>query len=407
MATVTQVTLTCDVCGEAKGVKTWTFGLDGKAYVIDLCRKDGNALGQVAAGYIAKARKVTVRPGQRRHGGRQRSRAASADGGRAQRTKVSGQGRVSGSTREQSRRPGRQAAKASEVKARVAGSRKAAKASRSRPQAAEGGPTPAARAADARQRKGIYVYGILPADIEVAADIPGVGEYPGLLRDVRFDGLAALISEVDLSRRLGSPADLRTYREILDATAAEVPILPLRFGTVLTSEEAVAEELLAARHDEFTAVLDRLEGRVEFQVKGRYVRDAIQDQVMSENKRAARLRDAIQGQDPDAARNARIELDQLIKEAVAAGREGDTRTLRQAMEGVCVASVAREPAHELDAFHVAFLVAVDAEGEVDRIIEDLAREWEGRIAVRLLGPMAAYDFAGTAQEESQETGRRR
>ena len=49
MTTVTQVTLTCDVCGNAKDVKTWTFGLDGKAYEIDLCRKDGNALSRVAA----------------------------------------------------------------------------------------------------------------------------------------------------------------------------------------------------------------------------------------------------------------------------------------------------------------------------------------------------------------------
>ena len=50
-----------------------------------------------------------------------------------------------------------------------------------------------------QQQKGIYVYGILPADIEVAVGIPGVGEHPGLLRDVRCDGLAALISEVDSS----------------------------------------------------------------------------------------------------------------------------------------------------------------------------------------------------------------
>ena len=60
---------------------------------------------------------------------------------------------------------------------------------------------------------------------------------------------------------------------------------------------------------------------------------------------------------------------------------------------------AREPAHELDAVHAAFLVPVDQEPEVERVIEDLAREWEGRIDVQLLGPMAAYDFAGTAQPE--------
>lgn len=375
MATVTQVKLTCDVCGDTNDVETRTFGLDGKAYEIDLCRKDGNALGRVAARYVAKARKGTARQHRRQNGGRPRAGAKTS-------------------------RSGQQAATASGATARAAGSKKAARASRSQPQKAEGSSTTAAKDAGMQQQKGIYVYGILPADIEVAVGIPGVGEHPGLLRDVRCDGLAALISEVDSSGRLGSPADLRTHREILDATAAEVPVLPLRFGTILASEDAVAEDLLAAHHDEFTAALDQLEGRTEFQVKGRYVKDAVLGEVLSQNKQAAGLRDAIQGKDPDAAGNARIELGQLLNQAVKASREEDTRVLRQAMERVCVASIAREPAHELDAVHVAFLVAVDQEPEVERVIEDLAQEWEGRIDVQLLGPTAAYDFARTAQPES-------
>jgi hypothetical protein len=307
MATVTEVNLTCDVCGNTNDVKTRTFGLDGQAYEIDLCRKDGDDLSRVAARYIAKARKVTAKRRRRPQGGRPRAKA---------------------------------------------------KTSRS---------TTAASAAGVPRQKGIYVYGILPADIEVAGDIPGVGEHPGLLRDVRCDGLAALISEVDSSGRLGSPDDMRTYREILDATAAELPVLPLRFGTILASEDAVAKDLLAARHGEFTAALDRLEGRTEFQVKGRYVKGAVP------------------GED---------------KQAVQDRREEDTRALRQAMERLCVASVVREPADELDAVHVAFLVAADQESEVERVIEDLAHEWQGRIDVQLLGPMAAYDFAEPAQPES-------
>ena len=162
----------------------------------------------------------------------------------------------------------------------------------------------------------------------------------------------------------------------------------------------MAKDLLAARHDEFTAALDQLEGRTEFQVKGRYVEDAVLGEVLPQNKQAAGLREAIQGKDPDAARNARIELGRLLDRAVKARRDEDARALIQAMERLCVASVAREPAGELDAVHVAFLVAADQEPEVERVIEDLAHEWEGRIDVQLLGPMAAYDFAGTAQPES-------
>ena len=375
MTTVTKVKLTCDVCDDTNEVKTRTFGLDGKAYEIDLCRKDGNALGRVAARYVAKARKVTAKRRRRQHGGRPRQEAEAS-------------------------RSGQQAATVSGTTARASGSRKAAKASHSQGQNAEGSSTAASGATGVQRQKGIYVYGILPADIEVAAGIPGVGEHPGLLRDVRCDGLAALISEVDSSGPLGSPDDLRAHREILDDTAAEVPVLPLRFGTIMTSEEAVAKDLLAARHGEFAAALDRLEGRTEFQVKGRYVKDAVLGEVVSQNKQAASLQEAIQGQDPDAARDARTEPGQLLNQAVRARRQEDTRALMQAMEGLCVASVELEPTHELDAVHVAFLVAVDQEPDVERVIDDLAHGWEGRINVQLLGPMAAYDFAGTAQPES-------
>lgn len=404
MATVAQVILTCDVCGNAQDVKNRTFGLDGTAYEIDLCRKDGNALGRVAAGYIAKARKVTAKAGTRRRGTRPRrgvATAASDNGARMPGTDVSGRGRVTGSARKEAEtsRPERQTATDSDANGKAAGSKKA-KASRPRRQHAGGAPTPAADGAGVRQHKGIYVYGILPGDIEVTAGIPGVGEYPGFLRDVRIDGLAALVSDVDLAEGMGSPDDRRTHRQILDATAAEAPVLPVPFGTVLPSEQAVAEELLAANRDKFTAALDQLEGRVEFQVKGRYVKDAVQGEALSRSKQAARLQDAIHGGDPDAARNARIALSRLIAEVVAARREADVRAVTQAMEDVCVASVALEAARQLDAVHVAFLVAVEEEHQVERVVEALAREWDGRIDVRLLGPMAAYHFAGTADQKA-------
>ncbi len=359
MATVTQAVFTCDVCGNANDVRTWAFSFDDKRYEIDLCPEDGSGLSKVVAGYISKGRKVTTRRNQRRNGYRPRSPravAAIGDGASASGTKRSARGRVTNSTQGEAKtsRPEQQTAKVSDAKAKSAGSKHEARASRSQPQKARAASRQAAKATGMQQEKGIYVYGILPADIEVAAEMPGVGEHPGPLGVVCSDGLAALVSEVGLPGRLGSPEDLRTHREILDSTAIEVPVLPLRFGTVLTGEGAVADELLAPRHDEFAAALEQLEGRAEFLVKGRYV-----------------------------------------EEAVIAKREEDTRALRQAMEGVCVASVVRESAHELDAVHVAFLVAVDKESEVERVIEDLAREWEGRIEVQLLGPMAAYDFVST------------
>jgi hypothetical protein len=212
-------------------------------------------------------------------------------------------------------------------------------------------PTKAARP---RPDSGVFVYGIFPADIEVAAGMPGIGDHPGPLRAVRAGDVAALVSEVHLPGGRGSPDDRRNHREILDASAPEAPVLPLPFGTVLASDEAVAEELLAAHRDEFTKALRELEGRAQFVVQGRY-----------------------------------------LEHASASTREKDARALQHAMKGQYVASRVRKSSRPVDGVQVAFLVDTDAEGEVERVTEDLARKWDGRIHLELRGPMAAYDFTPT------------
>ena len=227
----------------------------------------------------------------------------------------------------------------------------------------------------------------------------GVGDPPGQVRIVRSDGLAALVSDVDVSRPLGSPQDLTTHEQIVDASAAAVPVLPARFGAVMGSEEEIAEELLGANHDEFEDALKELDGRAQYVVRGRYIENVILQEVLSENRQAARLADKLRGADPAATRDARIKLGEILNEAVAAKRHRDTHALGRAMEGHCVASVVREPTHELDALHVAFLVETDEESEMEQVVEDLAHDWEGRVEVRLLGPMAAYDFVGSALPE--------
>jgi ribosome-binding protein aMBF1 (putative translation factor) len=97
MATLTQVTLTCDVCGKAKDVQTRTIGLDGKMYEIDLCPKDGNRLSKAVAEYVSNARQVTTRQVSRENAHRPRSRAETAavrDWAKASGVKISDRGRV-------------------------------------------------------------------------------------------------------------------------------------------------------------------------------------------------------------------------------------------------------------------------------------------------------------------------
>ncbi len=246
------------------------------------------------------------------------------------------------------------------------------------------------------QGTGVYIYGILPADVEVEPGAAGVGDPPGEIRVVRHKDVAALVSDIDLGKPLGRPEDLFAHEELLDSAAADVPVLPLRFGAVVSSEDAVTDELLGPHHDEFASALRQLEGHAEFVVKGRYVEDAILREVLTEDPQAARLAEQIKGADPDASRELRMQLGEIVGNAVAVKREEDTRTLGDAVAGHVAASVVRPPTHELDAVYTALLVETDAEEELEQAVQQLAEDWRGRIELRLIGPLAPYDFTATA-----------
>jgi gas vesicle protein GvpL/GvpF len=241
---------------------------------------------------------------------------------------------------------------------------------------------------------GVYVYGIVPADVAVTDTAKGVGEPPAKVHLVRYQDIAALASDVDVSQPLGRPEDLLAHERLLDGAAAEAPVLPFRFGAVLQTEQAAEDELLAPYHDEFAAQLAEFEGRAQFVVKGRYREQAVLREVLTENTEADELREQIAAQpeaDP-ATRDLGIRLGEIINAAIDVKRTADTRRVGDLVAPYCIASKVREPSHELDAAHVALLVDNDRVADLDRALGELAGEWADRVELRLLGPMAAYDF---------------
>jgi hypothetical protein len=202
-----------------------------------------------------------------------------------------------------------------------------------------------------------YVYGIVPEDVELSPDARGVGDPPGRIRLVRHGGIAALVSDIQPAQPVRRPADLRAHRDLLDATVAEVPVLPVRSSTIVATREALVEQLLGPHHDEFQAALRELDGHAEYLIEA--------------------------GSDgrPGARRGPRDTDSAMIVDAVA---------------GYCAATQVRRPADADDdqgsAADVAVLMAMDREPDVKRALGELARDRPGGAGLRLRGPIAPYDF---------------
>lgn len=238
----------------------------------------------------------------------------------------------------------------------------------------------------------LYVYGVVRADGAAAPDAPGVGDPPGRVSLVRRGDIAALVSEIDVTRPLGTPEDLVAHQRLLDEASAAGPVLPMRFGGVVRDAEAIEAELLEPHHDEFADALDEVTGRAQYVLSGRYDGSVILGEVLAEQPEAARLQQEIRGQDEVATRPARMQLGEIVGDAVAAKREADTEAAVGVLEPFCAAIAAREPAHEFDAVHLALLADSERQAALEQAFDRLAADWAGRIELRLLGPMAPYDF---------------
>lgn len=243
----------------------------------------------------------------------------------------------------------------------------------------------------------VYVYGIVPGDVEVEKSAQGICDPPASVDVVHEGDIAALVSVIPSDCALGTPEDLQAHAKLLDGTARVAPVLPLRFGAVMTDQDAVAEELLRDHHDEFSQALKALEGRAEYIVKGRYDEQAFLTHLLSENDEARQLADDIRDKSEDASRNSRIALGELIANAIEAGRNTNTKAVIDEVEGIASQVNPREATHEWDAVQVAVLCEVERQAELEEVVNRMNANAGGLIQVRLLGPVAAYDFVVTAE----------
>jgi hypothetical protein len=229
----------------------------------------------------------------------------------------------------------------------------------------------------------VHVFGVVRA-----AD----GAPPGA-RTIAHKDVAAIVTEAE-HKPIAASKLLREHSRLLEATAEQTTVLPVRFGTVMQDEQAVIDEFLAPSHDALRQRLDALDGKVQLTVKGFYDEGALLREVIDASPAIAKLRERVRRLPEAAGYYDRIRLGELVSAEVEQARERDTTAVLGRLEPLAVAA-SREPPSTLDsAVHAAFLVERDRVDDFSRAVAQLGDELAGRMKLRYIGPLPAYSFTG-------------
>jgi hypothetical protein len=165
----------------------------------------------------------------------------------------------------------------------------------------------------------------------------------------------------------------------------------MRFPAVV-EEDAIVEELLAPNEERFLTLLDELEDRVQYTLTGRYEQDAVLREILEGDAQIAALREKIRLLPEDATYYHRVRLGELVVGALEDRRESEAAHIVGRLVPLADTTVSNPLAAPEDVVNTAFLVERERQKEFEDAVESIGQELLGRVRLRLLGPVAPYDF---------------
>lgn len=247
-----------------------------------------------------------------------------------------------------------------------------------------------------------YIYGIVQSGDAVpgmvGADgvtaVHGIGEPPRPVRIVRRGRLAALVSDApgDLEPQ---ERDLLAHQSVLSEAGARGTVLPMRFGSLASDDEAVMT-VLAEQADHFAERLRALDSRVEYNVQASHNERAVLHQVLAENPdlRALVEADQLAG---GGSHEERLRLGEKVAATVRAREASDADQLRRALEPTAEA-VHAGPAGTGRLADLSFLVHRDAAVGFLSAVAELRAD-QPHLDLRVRGPLPPYSFVDPGPSE--------
>jgi hypothetical protein len=257
---------------------------------------------------------------------------------------------------------------------------------------------------------GIYLYAVIPTGDEIIFDVVGAGSnndevYTITQRDPvgtehrsarSNQALAALVSASPLPdfrglKRNQAAAHLVAHQRVVEAVMQDFPLLPVKFGTILT-DEAQVRRFLAQGEPLFHTALEKFSGRAQMEVVALWNLPQLFQEIGQEAQ-IANLRTQITGSPPEKTMAERIAIGQMVHASLEQRRAALRDRLMPPLREIDPNLIINPPMDDSMIVNVALLLDQAGREALDRRLDWLDQEFEGRFLFRCVGPLPPYSFA--------------
>jgi hypothetical protein len=240
--------------------------------------------------------------------------------------------------------------------------------------------------------RGKYIYCITRCPEPHQFANRGIGERGDVVHAVRYRSLGAVVSDSPTIEYENSRRNMMAHTVVQEEVMRDFTILPVRFGTVAPSSEAIQEQVLKRRYDELTALLAEMEHRVELGLKAIWYEEIIFREIVDENQAIRRLRDGLIGRTSEETYYERIQLGQMIEAAMNRKRDEEAELILDQLRPLVHKTRANKVLTDRMVLNAAFLVDSRYEPEFDKTVQRLDDQMGTRLMFKYVGPVPPYNF---------------
>lgn len=240
--------------------------------------------------------------------------------------------------------------------------------------------------------KGKYVYAIIACSELREFKTRGIGERGDPVYTINHRRLAAAVSDSPIVEYERSRRNMMAHTVVLEEVMTEFDLLPLRFGTVAASADAIEGQLLASRYEELSGLLEEMRGQSELGLKAFWHEGAAFGEVVRENARVRKLRDSLQGRSLEETYYQRIQLGEEVEKALTAIRARDEEAILSRLRPFANNIKTNKIISDRMVLNAAFLVDRKNGQAMDEAVKQLGDEFNDRLMFKYVGPVPPYNF---------------
>jgi hypothetical protein len=240
--------------------------------------------------------------------------------------------------------------------------------------------------------EGKYLYCIIEEASHRTFGPIGIGERGDEVHTLCHRDLACVISSSPITEGLVNRNNLMSHETIIEKVMKDYTVLPIRFGTIATSNDEV-RSLLIKKYHEFKNLLRTMDNKVEMGLKAFWQdMDLIFKEIADSDIEVKQLKKKIQKKHKDPSLNERVALGEKVKNALIKKKEAEAEEFIQSLKLNCIDYRLNEPVGDDMLINSAFLISRMKEQEFDDIAYNLMESYKNRLKFKYIGPSPPFNF---------------